>query len=160
MFKTESGNWKCPVHCECRLIQYLKTRRGDQWDRVPPFNYIGVSKLSCGACHIWMEASNEYGQKFYTRGSHGKWYWPWGIPGRGGNVADVMAQKVLDKYRVCLTDQKLLRSYSDSSDASSQGAEHAISDDQERDNKAALAARVQAHGGPGFGYSDADYPHA
>jgi len=160
MFKTGSGNWMCPVHCEFRLIQYLKTRRGDQWDLVPPFNYIGVSKFSCGACCIWMEASNERGWKFYTRGSHGKWYWPWAVPGSEGDVADAMAQKVFDKYRVYLTDQQLLRSYSDSSDASSQGAEHVISDDQENNTRAANVASLQAYGGSGFEYFDAQRPDA
>ncbi|KAG0633394.1 hypothetical protein HOY80DRAFT_872124, partial [Tuber brumale] len=76
-----SSKWVCPVHCECRLIIDLQTRQGNQWDHVPPFNYIGVSKLSCSACRIWIEAFNERSvRKFYTRGSHGKWYWPWGIP--------------------------------------------------------------------------------
>ncbi|KAG0644523.1 hypothetical protein HOY80DRAFT_870677, partial [Tuber brumale] len=76
-----SNKWVCPVHCECGLIIYLQTRQSNQWDHVPPFNYIGVSKLSCSACRIWIEAFNERSvRKFYTRGSHGKWYWPWGMP--------------------------------------------------------------------------------
>ena len=75
-------------------------------------------------------------------------------------MADAMAQKVLDKYRVYLTDHQLLRSYSDCSDASSQGAQHVTSDDWRSDNKAARVARLQAHGGSVFGYFDAEHPHA
>lgn len=159
------GKWVCPVHCECRLIQYLQTRQGNQWDNVPPFSYIGVSKLSCGACRIWMEAFNEQsGRKFYTRGSHrdGKWYWPWGVPqaGEGEGVANLMVQKVLDEYHVYLTNQTLLRSNSDSTDVSSDGAQYRLSNDQQNNNRAAAVARMQAHGGPGFGYFDAIYPDA
>ncbi|RPB03407.1 hypothetical protein L873DRAFT_1786861 [Choiromyces venosus 120613-1] len=155
-----SGKWVCPVHCECGLIQYLQARQGNQWDNIPPFSYIGVSKLSCSACRIWMEASNKQSRrKFYTRGSHGKWYWPWGVPG-GGGVVNVMAQKVLDEYLAYLMDQKLLRSYSESTDASSDGAQHHLSDDQQNNNRAAAVARMQAHGAPGFGYFDTRYPDA
>ncbi|KAG0137756.1 hypothetical protein HOY82DRAFT_647110 [Tuber indicum] len=76
-----SEEWVCPVHCECGLIQYLQTKQGCNWDNVPAFGYIGVSKLTCSPCRIWMETFNEpSGPQFYTRGSHGKWYWPWGAP--------------------------------------------------------------------------------
>ncbi|PWW74080.1 hypothetical protein C7212DRAFT_346848 [Tuber magnatum] len=71
----------CPIHCECKLVQHFKTRQGNQVDVIPLFNYLAVSKLSGGACRIWLEAVNELGeQQFYTRGSHGAWYWPWGMP--------------------------------------------------------------------------------
>ena len=52
----------------------------DRWKDIVPFSYIGVSKLSCSPCQIWIQGYNKVqGPKFYTRGSHGKWYWPWGI---------------------------------------------------------------------------------
>ncbi|RPA93216.1 hypothetical protein L873DRAFT_1793775 [Choiromyces venosus 120613-1] len=35
-----SSKWVCPVHSECGLIQYLRTKQGNQWDHVPPFSYI------------------------------------------------------------------------------------------------------------------------
>ncbi|KAG0641770.1 hypothetical protein HOY80DRAFT_710529 [Tuber brumale] len=145
-----SNKWVCPVHCECGLIIYLQTRQSNQWDHVPPFNYIGVSKLSCSACCIWIEAFNERSvRKFYTRGSHGKWYWPWGIPRAEGPLVGLMAQKVLDKY-LDLAVQKLLRSGSESSGASSDGAEHGLSDDHEKDAEAVGATIVQSRGGLGF----------
>ena len=159
MFK--SGRCMCPVHCKCRLIQYLQTRGGNQWDQVSPFNYIGVSKLSCGACRVWMEAFNERsGRKFYTRGSHGKWYWPWGVPGRVGGVANAMAQRVLDEYHMYLKNQKLRRSYSESTGVSSEGAEHHLSDHLKNNAMAAAAAKMNAHGGFGPGYFAAKYPVA
>ncbi|KAG0633297.1 hypothetical protein HOY80DRAFT_1141519 [Tuber brumale] len=151
-----SSKWVCPVHCECGLIQYLRTRQGNQWDHVPPFSYIGVSKLSCSACRIWTEAFNELsGQRFYTRGSHGKWYWPWGIPGAEGPLVGVMARKVLDEYLEYLVSRKLLRSGSESS-----GAEHGLSDDHQKDAEAVGAAIVQDRGGSWFGFLDAKYPDA
>jgi hypothetical protein len=139
---------------------YLHTRQGDAWDHVPAFSYIGVSKLSCSACSIWIEAFNERsGREFYTRGSHGKWYWPWGIPRAEGPSAELMVQKILDKY-FDLAIQKLERSGSDSSGASSAGAKHVLSDDQRNNAKAAIVARAQAHGGSRFGLFDAKFPDA
>ncbi|KAG0644551.1 hypothetical protein HOY80DRAFT_1133014 [Tuber brumale] len=156
-----SSKWVCPVHCECGLIQYLRTRQGNQWDHVPPFSYIGVSKLSCSACRIWMEALNERtGQKFYTRSSHGKWYWPWGIPRAEGPLVGVMARKVLDEYLAYLVSRKLLRSGSESSGTSSAVAEHGLSDDHEKEAEAVGAAIVQGHGGSWVGAFDAMYPDA
>ncbi|RPA93212.1 hypothetical protein L873DRAFT_1793772 [Choiromyces venosus 120613-1] len=156
-----SSKWVCPVHCECGLIQYLRTRQGNQWDHIPPFSYIGVSKLSCSACRIWIEALNERsGQKFYTRGSHGKWYWPWGIPRAEGPVVGVMARKVLDECLTYLASGKHQRSGSESSGASSDGAEHRLSDDQRKDAKAGCAAIVQDLGGSGFAFFEARNPDA
>ncbi|RPB04948.1 hypothetical protein L873DRAFT_1186882 [Choiromyces venosus 120613-1] len=150
-----SSKWVCPVHSECGLIQCLQTRQGNQWDRVPPFSYIGVSKLSCSACRIWIETFNEQcGPKFYTRGSHGKWYWPWGIPRAEGPLVGVMARKVLDEYFAHLESQKLLRSNSVSSGVSSDGAEHGLSDDHRKDAEAVGAAIVQEYGGSGLGFFD------
>lgn len=71
----------CSVHCECALIEHLTIKHNDSWDNVPALSYIGVSKHTCSACHIWVEAFNEVGQcTFYTRGTSGKWYWPWAMP--------------------------------------------------------------------------------
>lgn len=70
------------VHCECTLVaHYGRLRSTDGY--VPPFSYIGVSKLSCKPCSLWIAAFNERGNrypKFYTRGTHGKWYYPWTAP--------------------------------------------------------------------------------
>ncbi|RPB04245.1 hypothetical protein L873DRAFT_1460033 [Choiromyces venosus 120613-1] len=116
MFQLE---YTCPVHCECRLIQYLMAKHNTPWDNVPPFNYIGVSKLSCGACHIWMEAFNGLdGRQFYTRGSHGKWYWPWGVPTVGGeSLGKIMAEKISVEYKAYQRGLGRVRLDSDSSDA-------------------------------------------
>jgi len=87
------------VHCECALIHHLGTKDGSNWDNVPPFNYIGVSKLSCSTCHLWVEALNDQGgRKFYTRGSHGKWYWPWVMPEAGEALKESLAKKVSELY--------------------------------------------------------------
>ena len=155
-----SNKWVCPVHCECGLIQYLYTRRGDQWDHVSPFNYIGVSKLSCSACRIWIETFNEWsGRKFSTGGSHGKWSWPWGIPRAQGPLVGLMAQRVLDKY-LDLAVQELKRSGSESSGVSSDWAEYGLTDDHLTDTEAVNAATLQRHGGSMLGFFDAMYPDA
>ena len=65
----------CLIHCETKLIHYLETNHVNQWDNVPAFLYIGVSKLSCGACHMWIDSFNQLGgRRYYTREFHGKWY--------------------------------------------------------------------------------------
>ena len=64
------------IHCQISLILYL-----DSTSDRPTFNYIGVSKLSCKACHLWITAHRKCtkGLKRYTGGSHDKWY-PWYMP--------------------------------------------------------------------------------
>ncbi|KAG0136913.1 hypothetical protein HOY82DRAFT_535995 [Tuber indicum] len=158
--KFGSRKWVCPVHCECALIQHFHSRHGNKWDNVPPFSYIGVSKLSCSACHIWIEAFNDRsGRKFYTRSSHGKWYWPWGVPRAEGPAVELMVQMVRDKY-LGPAIQMLQRAGSDSSGASSDGAEHGLTDDHRKDAEAVGDAIMQDHGGSRFGVLDAMYPDA
>ncbi|KAG0124763.1 hypothetical protein HOY82DRAFT_633600 [Tuber indicum] len=148
--KFGSQERECPVHCECGLIQYLQTKHGDSWDNVPAFGYIGVSKLSCSACRVWIEAFNELGgPKFYIRGSHGKWYFPWGMPMAEGPLKEKMRIKVLNEYITRLEDK---RAGSDSSGAISSGAEDNISDDRSQITDAMVDAEVQESGGDPLGF--------
>ncbi|KAG0632819.1 hypothetical protein HOY80DRAFT_721270 [Tuber brumale] len=152
----------CPAHCECTIIQYLMTRHGDSWDNVPPFSYIGVSKLSCGACRLWLEAFNEVGQRtFYTRGSHGKWYWPWGMPTAEESLGEVvdgelsrkvawekslgetMAGKISHEYIKYLNERELYRSGWDSSSASLSGGKRQLSNSHMESVRSRLAAVKQ-----------------
>jgi len=67
-----------PVHCEVALILHYQSRPTSS---VPPFNYIGVSKLSCGACWEWIQQFNsENNTTYVVKGAHRKFYYPWGIP--------------------------------------------------------------------------------
>lgn len=84
------------VHCECSLVAYLegirKTIRDEQDEKTKeqmkqnepePFNYLGVSKLSCGACHAWLMAFNSTTKndlKYHTAGTHSMWYPLWAMP--------------------------------------------------------------------------------
>ncbi|RPA88808.1 hypothetical protein L873DRAFT_1823992 [Choiromyces venosus 120613-1] len=148
--KFESWEQKCPVHCECGLIQYLQTKHCDSWDNVPAFSYIGVSRLSCSACCVWMEAFNMLGgPKFYTRGSHGKWYWPWAMPMMGvGSLRENMAGMVLDEYLTQLEKKrKIKRAGSDSIGAIPSGAEHGLSDAEKQSARAVAGAALLESGG-------------
>ena len=148
--KFEEWERECPIHCECGLIQYLQTKHCDSWDNVAAFSYIGVSKLSCSACRVWIEAFNELGgPKFYTRGSHGKWYFPWGMPMPEGPLKEKMREKVWDQYITQLEDKGKIRKRSglDSSGAIPSGAEHKISDDRKQNADAEGDAAVQESGG-------------
>ncbi|KAG0640488.1 hypothetical protein HOY80DRAFT_1041764 [Tuber brumale] len=142
---------KCPVHCECALIQYLLVKQHDDWDNIHAFGYIGVSKLSCSACRIWIETSNEQGgPEFYTRCSHEKWYWPWGIP--RVEVEDSLGENMVQKVFMEYLKQKRLpdprrRTGSDSSGTSASGAEHRLADDDSARTKAAADMAVQKSGG-------------
>ena len=135
-FSAWGGRYWCSAHCECALIQYLATKHGDSWDHVPAFNYIGVSKLSCGACRVWLEAFNEVSlQRFYTRGSHGKWYWPWAMPEAvpvvgGRSLRETMARNISRQYTRFLEASGRYRSGTDSTDASLSGGKHDLSDSE------------------------------
>ncbi|RPA91709.1 hypothetical protein L873DRAFT_1794700 [Choiromyces venosus 120613-1] len=153
--KESSVHYKCPVHCECALIQYLQVKQHNDWDNIRAFNYIGVSKLSCRACCTWIEAFNEQGgPEFYTRGSHGKWYWPWGVPWEESleeaeeSLGEKMARKVYKEY---LTQMRLpdprRRRFADSSGVSSSGAEHHLADDDAARATAESDMAVQKFGG-------------
>ena len=82
-FPSILSNWKkhqtlrtC-IHAELRLILHLG----------PPPLYtavhpIGVSKRSCICCVLWIESHNRiFGTRWMTRGSHGKPYANWALPG-------------------------------------------------------------------------------
>jgi hypothetical protein len=125
------SRYMCTAHCECKLIQFHKTTRGNQRGGVPPFSYIGVSKPSCSACRVWIAAFNKLGgQQFYTRGSHGKWHWPWGMPKMGEDLDNIMAKEVLGEYIARQRASGRLRLSSESTGASPSGAQHGLSDDQ------------------------------
>lgn len=63
-------------NCECLLVNYLLRHNSS-----PPLSYIGVSKLSCKACFLWLQAVVEVTDlKFNTRGCHDKWYPGWLTP--------------------------------------------------------------------------------
>ena len=75
-----SGTIRAPVHCECALIAHYQNRHKSTSD-VAPLGYIGVSESSCRACALFFEVSNSFASsRFYTRGSHQKWYFPWAMP--------------------------------------------------------------------------------
>jgi len=147
----------CSPHCECALIQYLTTRHGDSWDNVSAFSYIGVSKLSCSACRVWLEAFNEVGlREFYTRGSHGKWYMPWAMPRAKESSGEVMleeslgetiAAKISREYIKYLNGRALYKSGLDSCGLSLSGGKNHLSDDRTASIIAKIAARRREAGG-------------
>ncbi|KAG0133376.1 hypothetical protein HOY82DRAFT_640971, partial [Tuber indicum] len=83
-------HYNCPIHFECALIGHLDNQRctrtsrskGDgshQWD-IPPFNYIGLSRLTCATCTCWIDSYGKLGRGwFFNLGSNKKWCWPWGF---------------------------------------------------------------------------------
>jgi hypothetical protein len=74
---------KAPVHCECALIYHFNKPAKPETTDIPPVGYLGVSKLSCSACKMFIDVwnqNNPHGRKFLTRGSHGKCYFPWALP--------------------------------------------------------------------------------
>lgn len=112
------------VHSECALIAHYEVHRGH--GRPPLFSYIGVSKLSCMPCHLWIKAlSARTGRTYYTRGTHGKWYRGWRAPnlaadqavwdaGEAEALQGMMAGVLCERLR----EGKGGRSASDSTDAS------------------------------------------
>jgi len=74
---------RAPVHCECALVHYFNEPTVVS-DEIPPINFLGVSKLPCNACTMFIEASNRNRKrKFYIGGCRGKWSFPWALPPSG-----------------------------------------------------------------------------
>lgn len=114
------------VHSECALVAHYEIHRGEH-AHPPPFSYIGVSKLSCMPCHLWLKALAERtGRTYYTRGAHGKWYRGWRAPDVGGDPeaawetgkTRVLQGMMAVVLRERLRERKGARSGSDSTDAS------------------------------------------
>lgn len=78
---TSVNQYSGRVHCECALIIYLHNLQDEQFRS---YNYIGTSKLSCAPCEAWIQAFNSSmvpdAKKYYTRGTHSKWYSSWVMP--------------------------------------------------------------------------------
>ncbi|KAL0631985.1 hypothetical protein Q9L58_009136 [Maublancomyces gigas] len=78
---TSVNQYSGRVHCECALIIYLHNSQDEQFRS---YNYIGTSKLSCAPCEAWIQAFNSSmvpdAKKYYTRGTHSKWYSSWVMP--------------------------------------------------------------------------------
>lgn len=118
------------VHAECTLLHHHL-----QSPRPTPFSYIGVSKLSCIACHLLFKSYEHHASLFgkmvfHTKGSHFKLYFPWVcLPSPGSidffpDVLDHMTVRV--KYLIKRhLNNKIAQEISDSTDASasSQGVQ-------------------------------------
>ncbi|KAG2078589.1 hypothetical protein BDR04DRAFT_1226536 [Suillus decipiens] len=66
------------IHCEAVLLRYHALNPA-----FPPFNYIGVSKLSCYPCYALFHAFNKSvgrGHKYFVKGCHNKLYGNWIFP--------------------------------------------------------------------------------
>lgn len=138
-----SGNEHTPcVHCECALAAHYERHRSAS--STPPFSYIGVSKLSCMPCHLWLRAlAASTGRSYYTRGTHGKWYrgWRTPVPAVGGGTA--LLEKLMRGVLVeRIVATKGVRSGSDSTDASG-GTVFEVSSDMAQED----LARVLEHEG-------------
>ena len=163
-----NSRYSCPVHCECGLVKYLITRQNSSWDNIPAFNYLGVSKLSCSACRIWLESFNQKSRsKFYTKGSHGKYYWPWGMPklevperlreaiaeGHSGEIMskwtlrETMSGKLSQEYIAYLNGKKERhKARSDSTDPSLNTAIRQLDHTQEASVRASAGLNVPKQG--------------
>lgn len=106
------------VHCECALAAHYERHRGAT--TTPPFGYIGVSKLSCMPCHLWLRAlAASTGRNYNTRGTNGKWYRGWRTPGRWGDADGAHLEQLMRGMLVeRLVVTRGVRSGSDSTDAS------------------------------------------
>jgi hypothetical protein len=112
------------VHCECALVSYIHRHRDASY---PVFSYIGVSKLSCKPCQLWLSAYNLHSNTRYcTKGSHDKWYLGWKTPLLDANtqakVDEALVRQVEKEYtekeKAMRAAKKRIRSLSDSSNLS------------------------------------------
>jgi hypothetical protein len=86
------------VHCECALISYVHRNPS-----FPAFSYIGMSKLSCKPCHLWLSAYNQHANsgRYYTKGSHEKWCLGWKTP-----LLDEKTQAKVDDVLVHMVEEE------------------------------------------------------
>ncbi|QSS53424.1 hypothetical protein I7I53_00681 [Histoplasma capsulatum var. duboisii H88] len=72
---------KLVTHCEIKLLLLIAASESENPSLAKAYSYLGVSKLSCHGCHLFIEAYNRiHGTRFMTRGTHGKSYRPWQFP--------------------------------------------------------------------------------
>ena len=118
---------QAPVHCKCRILEHFTSQK----HKVPPVSYIGVSKLSCAACSAIFDASNaETHHRFYTHGSHSKWYFPWGMPAVGDKVASAAYSTLARQLGNSLSSMGIAhRRLSDSSAGSAESGDLVAGDD-------------------------------
>jgi hypothetical protein len=119
-FFRNDGSVQAPVHCECALVHYFNTPTVAS-DEIAPVDFLGVSKLCCNACAMFIEASNKCSNReFHTRGCRGKWRFPWALPPSDQQVSSTF-QESMSRYIVELLVWKGAarpRSNSDSSSPS------------------------------------------
>ena len=126
------------VHCECKLVLHFLKQSPNQ---PRPYSYIGVSKLSCRGCNVFLSALNKvFGSKFYTKGCHHKWYYPWRFPPlteKRKEVAEEMYQQLCMKfsrtYGGFRTERREILSYSEAGSG----------DDQELDDSESVDAFME-----------------
>ncbi|KAL0633812.1 hypothetical protein Q9L58_007295 [Maublancomyces gigas] len=89
------------VHSECALIAHYNHLRTSPGRYVPAFKYIGMSKPPCRPCYIWLSAFNNRrnGPRFCTRGTSGKWNFPWTPPVVEGLEATLVEQECVAYLR-------------------------------------------------------------
>ena len=110
--KDEKPQQKKRKKSSCREIE----AESDSWNTVSLFGYLGVSKLSCRACSIWIQVLNKQGGYwFYTRGTHGNWYWPSGLPTLKDSFTISMVKEIRKSYRLHCRAQGRLKTLSDGS---------------------------------------------
>ena len=74
------------IHAKCALISFFHDTKAMQgkWAKSRPYNYLGCSKLSCQGYYLYIQSYNKvYERNYTTRGTHGKFYHPWGLPSIG-----------------------------------------------------------------------------
>ncbi|KAG5300066.1 hypothetical protein I7I50_06334 [Histoplasma capsulatum G186AR] len=123
---------RAPVHCECVLaLKFL----GENLT-VRSVQYIGVSKLSCISCWVFLKALRDNGIAFYTKGSHSKAYFPWKFPDLEMNWAMVPNESqtritmsffntMSQIYAQRLHEQEMMRKLSDNTTGSGSGTRRA-----------------------------------
>ncbi|KAF8542618.1 hypothetical protein BDD12DRAFT_823914 [Trichophaea hybrida] len=119
----------CRVHCECLILWHFS-----RMPKVKPVNYIGVSKLSCAGCSAVFEAYNTYRTtKYYTRGSHGKWYFPWLMPAYSNEFTEMVYGVLAKKLGECMTQKGFarVRSASDCPALSSDSIDAPVAEDED-----------------------------
>ncbi|KAK2782177.1 hypothetical protein FQN52_001015 [Onygenales sp. PD_12] len=69
------------THCEVQLLLHIARLESEKPSLAKAYPYLAVSKPSCYGCHLFILAYNRtHETHFMTRGTHGKFSWPWQFP--------------------------------------------------------------------------------
>jgi len=102
---TTTANHLCDIKVHAELQVALLILSEQSTTTRSSLAYIGVSKLSCGPCNIFLKTLNKArGANFAVHNTHAKWYPGWGMPSNQV-LTTVLTAEELVILKECLVEE-------------------------------------------------------